>query len=90
MTNKIATAIDRNKVTAGVFVDLSKAFDTLNHQILFSKQKKLKTIMIPLVFDGDQLMQKRVVKLLGVFIDENLSWKFHVNYICKKSPNPLE
>ena len=29
-------------------------------------------------------MQKRVVKFLGVFIDENLSWKFHINYICKK------
>ena len=202
LTNKIATAIDQNKITAGVFVDLSKAFDTLNHQILFSKlerygirgvvlqwiksyfenreqfvqydltsskqiiqcgvpqgsilgplffilyindlpnalqlaeplyaddtsiyhshsdplmlatvlnqelssislwmkanklsvntkktkyvifkpkQKKLKT-MIPLVFDGNQLMQKRVVKFLGVFIDENLSWKFHINHICK-------
>ena len=209
LTNKIATAIDQNKITAGVFVDLSKAFDTLNHQILFSKlerygirgvalqwiksyfenreqfvqydvtsskqiiqcgvpqgsilgplffilyindlpnalrlaepllyaddtsihyshpdplmlatvlnqelssislwmkanklsvnakktnhvifkpkQKKLKTIMIPLVFDGNQLMQKRVVKFLGVFIDENLSWKFHINHICKKVSKP--
>ena len=37
MTNKIATAIDQNEIAAGVFLDLSKAFDTLNHEILFSK-----------------------------------------------------
>ena len=37
MTNEIATAIDQNEITAGVFLDLSKAFDTLNHEILFSK-----------------------------------------------------
>ena len=205
LTNKIATAIDQNKITAGVFVDLSKAFDTLNHQILFSKlerygirgvvlqwiksyfenreqfvqhdvssskqiiqcgvpqgsilgplffilyindlpnalrlaepllfaddtsiyyshsdplvlatvlnqelssislwmkanklsvntnktnyvifkpkQKKLKTIMIPLMFNENKLTQKRVVKFLGVFIDENLSWKFHIDHVCKK------
>ena len=37
LTNKIASSIDRNEVTLGVFLDLSKAFDTLNHNILFSK-----------------------------------------------------
>ncbi len=37
MTNKIATVIDQNEIAAGVFLDLSKAFDTLNHEILFSK-----------------------------------------------------
>ena len=37
---KIATAIDQNRITAGVFVDLSKAFDTLNHQIVFSKLER--------------------------------------------------
>ena len=40
LTNKIATAIDQNKITAGVFVALSKAFDTLNRQILFSKLER--------------------------------------------------
>ena len=37
LTNKIASAIDRKELTAGVFLDLSKAFDTLDHEILFSK-----------------------------------------------------
>ena len=37
LTNKIATATDQHEIAAGVFLDLSKAFDTLNHDILFSK-----------------------------------------------------
>jgi hypothetical protein len=37
LVNKIATEIDQNKISIGVFLDLSKAFDTLNHGILFSK-----------------------------------------------------
>ena len=35
--SKIATSIDQNEITAGVFLGLSKAFDTLDHQTLFRK-----------------------------------------------------
>jgi hypothetical protein len=35
--NKITTSIDQNEITVGIFLDLSKAFDTLDLQILFSK-----------------------------------------------------
>ena len=37
LVNKIATSIDQNEITTGVFLYLSKAFDTLDHQILFDK-----------------------------------------------------
>jgi retron-type reverse transcriptase len=35
--DKITSAIDRKEFTIGIFLDLSKAFDTINHDILFDK-----------------------------------------------------
>ena len=35
--DKVSRAIDEGKYSMGVFLDLSKAFDTINHQILISK-----------------------------------------------------
>ena len=34
---RITKAIDERKFTVGIFLDLSKAFDTINHKILISK-----------------------------------------------------
>jgi hypothetical protein len=37
LTEKIKQEIDNNKITIGIFLDLLKAFDTVNHQILLKK-----------------------------------------------------
>ena len=37
MTDKINEAMENNQFSIGVFVDLSNAFDTLNHNILLNK-----------------------------------------------------
>ena len=34
LVTKLTDAIDKNKFTAGIFLDLSKAFDTVNHSII--------------------------------------------------------
>ena len=35
--NDISSAIDSGMKTIGIFMDLSKAFDTINHNILLNK-----------------------------------------------------
>ena len=37
LTKKITEAIENNEFTVGIFLDLSKAFDTVNHPILIEK-----------------------------------------------------
>ena len=37
LVDKITKAIDQGKYTIGIFLDLSKAFDTINHKILIKK-----------------------------------------------------
>ena len=37
LSDKIAEAMDNKKHMMGIFIDLSKAFDTLNHSILLQK-----------------------------------------------------
>ena len=37
LLNKISSAIDQHETTVGIFLDLSKAFDTINHDILLTK-----------------------------------------------------
>ena len=39
MVENITSSIDCGKVTAGVYIDLKKAFDTIDNSILCSKWK---------------------------------------------------
>ena len=39
MYDKITNALDNKKVTLGLFINLSKAFDTKNHENLLDKLK---------------------------------------------------
>ena len=33
---------------------------------------------------GQTLIQGNVTKFLGVYLDEHLTWKYHINFVCKQ------
>ena len=37
-----------------------------------------------LSFGGQPLTQSNVTKFLGVYLDEHLTWKYHINFVCKQ------
>ena len=65
ITDSIKTAIDQNQVTCGVFLDFSKAFDTVNHQILVSKLDKYGFRGIPHLWFTDYLTNRKQFVKVG-------------------------
>jgi hypothetical protein len=51
-------SIDKNEVTCGLFLDFSKAFDTVNHEILLSKLYRYGIQGIPLLCFRDYLTNR--------------------------------
>jgi hypothetical protein len=49
-TDNLKVAIDNKQITCGLFLDFSKAFDTVNHHILLSKLSKYGIQSIPLAW----------------------------------------
>ena len=70
ITDKIQRAIDERDYSCGIFLDLSKA----------SSKNYLKSSVNYSV----SLRQESCIKYLGIYIDSNLNWKSHIDYIAKK------
>ena len=70
---------DPNILARGEYINMDKT----NYVIFKSLQKKI-TSDISLAFKGISLARKQQVKFLGIYLDKNLSWKSHINHVCKK------
>ena len=59
MVNKVSESIDNHEVSIGIFIDLSKAFDTLNHGVLLGKLEHYGIRGIPLLWFSDYLTNRK-------------------------------
>ena len=50
VVNDISQSMSKKQLTLGVFIDLSKAFDTVNHEILLQKLKKYGVVGVELAW----------------------------------------
>src|SRR5215813_15570019 len=56
-----------------------------NYIIFHSPQHKIPSLLPPVLFDKNCLQHVNSCKFLGIILDEFLSWKAHINYVCKKN-----
>ena len=63
---------------------LSVNITKTNFIIFAARQKPVGFPINPVLYNGALLKQEKVVKSLGAFIDEHLTWKPHITYVCKK------
>jgi len=63
LTNKLTNTIHEGKLTAGIFLGLSKAFDTVDHSIIISKLEHFEIRGIALQrFSNYLLKRHQIVK----------------------------
>ena len=73
--NKVSDWLNANKLS----LNLTKS----NYMLLIPRNRR-RPRDLNLFINGHKLARKSEVKYLGVFIDERLNWKFHIDLLTKK------
>ena len=73
ITEKLRKAIDNGEIIWGVFLDLQKAFDTVDHEILISKLELYGTPGVPLHWLKTFLTQRHQYVYIKHYISETLT-----------------
>ena len=85
MTLEQALNTEISKVSNWLIANkLSINIKKTNYRIFKSRQKKLNNPNLCMSIHGELIEQKRSIKFLGVFVDENLEWKEHIHIISGK------
>ena len=63
---------------------LTVNFDKTNYIIFHSSRRPVSHSAFELKFSNFDIERKSVIRFLGVFLDEHLNWRNHVDYLCKK------
>ena len=69
-------------------LNLTKTKWTLSHS---QKKKRLIANDLPILYINNfEIIRKSVTKLLGIYIDENLTWKYYIEHVCNKVLKSIE
>ena len=83
-----ATAVSLTKLLNKIYVWLYKNKLSLNiiktKFIAFSNQSNSIPEQLTVLINGQQVERSSHIKYLGIFIDENLKWDTHINYVTNK------
>ena len=63
--------------------NLSISVEKTNY-VIFSLSQRKGNHSFSLSFGGQPLTQSNVTKFLGVYLDQHLTWKYHINFVCKQ------
>ena len=69
LVDKIVNATNNNKTTAGVFLDLSKAFDTIRHDILLDKMAHYGIRGLALEWFKNYLTENNLLIIMVIFLN---------------------
>ena len=92
-TNSFLTGSDVNELCVKVTSELEKlkiwfrlnklSLNVSKTNFMIFCKKKIQT-NCSIYFDGERIERVSETKFLGIIIDDKLSWKNHVSYLCKK------
>jgi len=70
----------------------SRRSATKTEFMLIGSRQRLSTLSdtLELSIDNVPIEQVSSVKSLGIYVDENLTWNFHVDKLCKKIASAIE
>ena len=72
---KITTWLSTNKLSLNV---------NKTHFMIFKTKNRTFCQQMSITIDGQQIEQVKYTKFLGLLIDEELSWKYHINHVAMK------
>jgi hypothetical protein len=82
----LTTSLNEELKKLNIWMKTNKLSVNINktNYVIFSSKQKTTKINLPVLFDDKPLKRVNVVKFLGIYIDENLTWKYHIDHVCNK------
>ena len=78
------TNIINHSLQKGIFPDKLSINVQKTNYVIFSPNQRKVNHSFSLSFGGQPLPQSNVTKFLGVYLDEHLTRKYHINFVCKQ------